>query len=266
VDDTWIDCNVCQGTFLNSDADSHCDALDNCPFVTNEDQADSDNDGIGDACDNVNCANPLTSAFPNNPLQHNGAGSTTTTINFPAGNADVLFTISDIDARTGGKPSGRYTDRVTVEYNDGNNNIVYGTYSGDQVSTVEVNITGTVMSVSVTLEEGDGDPGNNNQSVSMSSVESCLPQTLPEGVSADPVWIYPNPAGEQIWIQAGSTIEEGTVHLYDLLGRKIASYRLANTDQLNIRLDQGAVSGQMIILTIEIPGRATQVEKIILDR
>ena len=37
------------------DNDNIPDASDNCPTVSNADQADSDNDGVGDACDN--CAN-----------------------------------------------------------------------------------------------------------------------------------------------------------------------------------------------------------------
>ncbi|MCA9561767.1 MAG: thrombospondin type 3 repeat-containing protein, partial [Myxococcales bacterium] len=35
----------------NADDDDACDALDNCPAVTNDDQADLDDDGAGDACD-----------------------------------------------------------------------------------------------------------------------------------------------------------------------------------------------------------------------
>ena len=35
----------------NSDNDSFSDSKDNCPFVTNEDQSDIDNNGVGDICD-----------------------------------------------------------------------------------------------------------------------------------------------------------------------------------------------------------------------
>jgi hypothetical protein len=38
-------------TCINSDTDTLCDVDDNCPQVTNEDQADSDVDGVGDVCD-----------------------------------------------------------------------------------------------------------------------------------------------------------------------------------------------------------------------
>jgi len=42
---------VCIGTWMDVDDDGICDALDNCPAVWNPDQADTDGDGFGDACD-----------------------------------------------------------------------------------------------------------------------------------------------------------------------------------------------------------------------
>jgi len=38
--------------WANTDGDTHLNRHDNCPLATNEDQADGDEDGVGDACDN----------------------------------------------------------------------------------------------------------------------------------------------------------------------------------------------------------------------
>ena len=35
----------------NSDTDEHGDVCDNCPYVENQDQADRNGNGIGDACE-----------------------------------------------------------------------------------------------------------------------------------------------------------------------------------------------------------------------
>lgn len=42
----WGDC-VCD----DGDGDGYCNAADNCPAAVNPDQADTDNDGVGDACE-----------------------------------------------------------------------------------------------------------------------------------------------------------------------------------------------------------------------
>jgi hypothetical protein len=51
----------------DSDHDGIDDALDNCPYVANPDQADGDGDGVGDVCDN--CA-----GTPNQDQKANACG------------------------------------------------------------------------------------------------------------------------------------------------------------------------------------------------
>jgi hypothetical protein len=48
-------CDICPGYHddLDVDGDTHADSCDNCPLVYNLDQADSDEDGIGDVCDYI---------------------------------------------------------------------------------------------------------------------------------------------------------------------------------------------------------------------
>ncbi|MFW5925378.1 MAG: thrombospondin type 3 repeat-containing protein [Myxococcota bacterium] len=46
---------ACAGVGGDDDGDNWCGLHDNCPFVANPDQRDTDGDGIGDACDEETC-------------------------------------------------------------------------------------------------------------------------------------------------------------------------------------------------------------------
>jgi hypothetical protein len=50
----------------DSDSDGVPDHRDNCPFIPNADQTDTDNDGVGDPCDIRPCPDPSQCAFPVN--------------------------------------------------------------------------------------------------------------------------------------------------------------------------------------------------------
>jgi hypothetical protein len=47
--------DVCES---DRDKDGFFDIMDVCPWIANEDQKDSDSDGIGDLCDNCDRYNP----------------------------------------------------------------------------------------------------------------------------------------------------------------------------------------------------------------
>lgn len=50
--ETRVDLALAQPTWHDGDDDGVPDQIDNCPDVVNRDQADSDGDGVGDACQN----------------------------------------------------------------------------------------------------------------------------------------------------------------------------------------------------------------------
>jgi hypothetical protein len=60
---------------INRDEDNFLDGLDNCPGVANNDQLDTDGDGLGDVCDPVPFVDSdqdgVTDAIDNCPLISN---------------------------------------------------------------------------------------------------------------------------------------------------------------------------------------------------
>ena len=159
------------GTTLDSDGDGVCDPDDVCPGF--DDSIDTDGDGIPDGCDSSNCT-PVTNAFPDNPLTHSGGGSSSTTLAFTGVHEDVSFTISDLNAVAEGNPRNRYTEEAVVTYTDGSGaTLAAGTYSGLSGSTASVSISGTVVSVTVTLQDGYDGNAPVGLSIDLGSVSSC---------------------------------------------------------------------------------------------
>jgi len=163
-----LDCN-CVGTFVDTDGDGVCDAEDLCPG--GDDNLDTDGDGIPDFCDDACTQNTI---FDDNPLIHQGTGQSTTVLSLPTGSSDVSFMINNLESIISGNPTGRYIDKVTVNYTDVNGNTIeYGVYSGDVNSFASINISGEVQSITVALEDGlDGDAVNPID-ISFSDVSYC---------------------------------------------------------------------------------------------
>jgi hypothetical protein len=157
----------CGTADADSDGDGVLDCNDVCPG--GDDTVDLNGNGIPDACE----CNPATANFGPNPLTHSGGGSSASTAALESGSTDASFTISNLNAREGGRPANRFIESVTVTYVDGGGATQsYGTFNGNSVSTVNVSITGGVQSITVTLFDSfDGNASN--LSVNLSDVSYC---------------------------------------------------------------------------------------------
>jgi hypothetical protein len=175
-------------------------------------------------------------------------------LSFPQNNEDVSFTISNLDAKTNGNPSGRYIDRVVVTYQPGNGQL--GPYLGDQVSSVDIDISGPVSSVTVTLNDGyDGNPPG-TLSVDLSPVTSCINSGLiQEGSYQVPTTadIYPNPTTGELFVRWNHAPEQARVLIYDALGSLLGSYEMQDVILGRITLsDYGIHGGQLLFLALEV--------------
>lgn len=124
----------------------------------------------------TNICTPTTSNFNSNILNHIGTGSTGTTLSFTGGvHEDVNFTITELNARTGGKQNRRFIDQVVVTYVDGNGiSQNFGTFNGNTTSSVNVSIPGIILSVTVALSDAFDGNADSNMSVILGSVQSCV--------------------------------------------------------------------------------------------
>lgn len=275
--ETWgIDCMCSGGTFADDDGDGVCNAEDICPG--GDDNVDTDGDGIPDFCDPSNCANEIISQFNPDPLTHSGSGSATSSVSFPAGNTNVVFSITELNAKTNGNPNKRYIEQVTVTYIDGGGTTqTYGVFSGANQSTVNVEILGEVQSVEISLTDiYDGDTGNEVMTVNPSDVTSCIGATMPQSsvhfeeanLSSEGLdfTLYPNPAKNVVSIRLDEVPEVGAVTLLNLLGQPVAHYELSGQQVLTIDLEEKQIRSQVLMVTLQVPNKHPVIKRLMLTQ
>ena len=247
----------------DSDGDGVCDADDICPG--GDDNIDTDGDGIPDFCDTDSCPNS-TDQFAQNPLTHQGSGSSSTTITFPTETSDVSFDITNIGSKINGNPSNRYIDKVTVEYVDGTgSNQLYGTYLGTNTSSASVSISGIVQSVTVTLE--DDYNGNANIGVNFTDVSSCYTAAPLVGTSvkSNGFQIYPNPSHSRAFVNfAGMEGEAIQLIVQDVVGKIIQTQDVTDMENVVIEFENEFGNAIYFISVIDREGNKLTKKLIVL--
>lgn len=263
------DVDICEGgdDNIDSDNDGVPDFCDICEG--GDDNIDTDGDGIPDFCDQTStCDSTELNNFVDNPLSYSGNASISTTINFGSGHSDVSFTVYNIDRRTGGKKSTRYSERVQITYVDGNNNTQnFGTIQN--VSSSDVEILGTVQSVTVTLDDATGN--GNSVSVDMTEVTSCFNSAIQtEGsiqnnntLELSTIKMYPNPAKNELFVIMNNEVPEFSISFYNAIGQLIQKSSYSNMRNVNIDLSKIS-GGNLYFVSIEIPGLRPEIRKLIV--
>jgi hypothetical protein len=269
----------------DDDGDGVCNANDLCPGFNDSLIGTACNDG--NSCTNNDvyttscvCAgtpipgcgcNQVTSNFNPNPLTHLGAGNHLSNVTLPANNTDATFTLSGLDAKLSGNPTGRYIDQVTVTYVNGSGTTIqYGVFRGDQVSSVNVVISGVVQSIKLALTDAyDGNSSPTTLSVSMTAVTSCNGSGLignDGSGQAREFSTYPNPTSGDLFVQTDAVSALLKIKIYNAIGIMVGSFEYNDVKAAMIPLNTLGISGnQLILIAVQADGKDLGMKRVMLQ-
>ncbi|WP_242206543.1 FG-GAP-like repeat-containing protein [Aestuariivivens insulae] len=264
----------------DSDGDGVCDDNDQCPGF--DDTIDTNGNGIPDGCETP-CEGQILS-FNTNPLSHSGTGASNTTLNLPSNSQNISFEISNIGDKLKGKPSGKYIEKVDVNYvNTSGSTILYGSYSGSSVNSVSINLPDGTLSVTVKLYDGLNGNTSAKMAIDLSAVTYCTTSTpssksgsnqkvaiAPEeninGTSNEAFKIYPNPVSQYLYINVNTRFNTNAeALLYSLTGQLVykSHLNLSTSNTASINLD-GIAKGFYVLQLVDNSGQALKTQRIVI--
>ena len=134
--------NPCDGQGGDSDGDGVCDNIDNCRFTYNPDQKDSDNDGIGDACETT---------------QPPSGNCNSVTVTGGSGQVSISNIPSNAKIEISG-PSTNWAQQLVCEGNCSSSEVVSNLSAGSYNITVQTFNPYCYKRYTVTVTGGGGNP------------------------------------------------------------------------------------------------------------
>jgi hypothetical protein len=129
----------------DADGDGVPDHLDDCPMVANPDQADTDQDGVGDACDAATCGNGVVDGYEtcDGPANAQCAGSCLATCQCAVCGAASIGANKDAVKLNAKNGAGALTAKLILSLPAG--------YAHEPLTVSLVDTNGTLASQAITL-------------------------------------------------------------------------------------------------------------------
>ncbi|WP_167619886.1 CehA/McbA family metallohydrolase [Maribellus sediminis] len=233
------------GVSIDSDGDGVCDDIDNCPNVANADQLDSNNDGIGDACEASDYCVPENMIITGDFIRTVTVGSFTET--FGLGSGYEYYTDNIVSLSTG-------TNTVELTPENSKNRNYWKIWIDSDYDGVFDDLSETVLSIPSkkgTISAQISVPAitrNTRMRISMRNLALPLPcddnfegdvkdfelspAASTKSASMNPsilieeelsFKVYPNPFVDEINILINGTreYEKSSVHIHDIAGKLV---------------------------------------------
>jgi subtilisin-like proprotein convertase family protein len=231
---------------LDSDNDGVPDTLDNCPTISNADQSDSNEDGLGDVCDLYSNDNfSLKKSNPTCVGKNNGTISISAIAKFdyqlsisgPNGFEEVESFTHESEIKIPNLAKGDYTICISSPINTDFESCYTSTLLDPDPLSVVTQINAKDLSVTVDLSGAEnyrirlnGKNYTNNtgrhrlalreglNTLEVNTDLSCQGSVVKEIYVAEDSEIYPNPASETVYVAVGGSAMQAEILFFNLQG------------------------------------------------
>jgi len=236
---------ICEGLGGDTDGDGICDAEDNCPTISNTDQADNDDDGIGNLCDDT----PDGATNPNLTTINCGA------ITIQYGDGQISYAYSG-----NGSITYKLADETRSIY------FIEDCSNGCAASATFENLPNGVYNFQIWADWNAtcSDYPPNGFTIVLTDDDASSRNTLDVGPK---LGVYPNPAQEEVFLNLQHVQEEKVqIELYNYFSQRVYQKQLAQVNAQTERVDLANYDNGLYFMKIKVGQHRMVTKKLMIAR